>query len=117
MSERSGAVGKSDQKFQIELALLKQNMTAIEHTVISQNAAVKTELSEMNRVLKEIHDKLDKTILDQSIKLTKQEYELASVSKEISKVNGKIAKASGFVSALLMAIVGGLFQWFTPSGK
>ena len=105
---------RPNQKSQIEIALLKQNMTAIEHTVISQNAAVKVELSEINRVLREIHDKLDKTILDQAVQLTAQKYEIASATKEIAKVNGKIAKASATVSALLMVVVGGLFQWFTP---
>ena len=98
----------------IDIALLKQNMTAIEHTVISQNSAVKVELSEMNRVLKEIHDKLDQTILDQSIQLTSQKYEIASAHKEIAKVNGKIAKASATVTALMLAVIGGLFHWFTP---
>ena len=109
------------QKAQIEIALLKQNMTAIEHTVISQNAAVRAELSDMNRVLKEIHDKLDKTILEQAVQLTEQKYkilankeEIKDVKAEVAKVNGKIAKAGATITALIVAVVGGLFQWYTP---
>lgn len=102
----------SNQK--IEIALLKQNLTAIEHTVISQNAAVRAELGEMNTVLREIRDKLDKTILDQSVWMTAQEYKIAAANNEIARVNGRIARASAGVSALIAAVIGGLFQWFTP---
>jgi ethanolamine utilization protein EutA (predicted chaperonin) len=113
---------------QTEVALLKQTASTLEHTVIAQNAAMKSELAAIHTVLREIHDKLDKTNLEHAIELVRQSEaqkalaatvaaNAAESTSEIARIDSKISKASGALFTIFMAILGSAMAWISPGNK
>lgn len=115
-------------QLQTEVALLKQTASTLEHTVIAQNAAMKSELSGIHTTLREIHDKLDKTNLEHAVELVRQGEAAKALAatvaanatesaQEIARVDSKISKAAGGLFAVLLAFLGGAMAWFSPGSK
>jgi diphthamide synthase (EF-2-diphthine--ammonia ligase) len=96
---------------QTDVALLKQVTTAIEHTVIAQNAHTNTELREIKAVLREIHDKQDAYILAQAVKMTEQQGQITANATAIEAVNGRLSRTAGFIVAIFTAVLGGMATW------
>jgi hypothetical protein len=101
----------TQKSLQIDVALLKQQTSVLEQTVVAQNAAMNTELSKMNGVLKEIHDKLDKTILSHTVELTVLKASNEDNKTKIEDTNTRITRTSTFFGGLITAIVGGIASW------
>jgi hypothetical protein len=96
---------------QTDVALLKQTVGTLEHTVVAQNAATKTELSEIKGVLREIHDKLDTHILAQAVELTNQKAQIKTNTDEIAKIDGRLSRTWGAIIGIFTAIIGGVATW------
>lgn len=116
---------RTGKSVEVDVELLKQSVTVLERTVVSQNAAVNTELKEIKGVLREIHDKLDRSTLEHAVELVKQralidanaikvEAALTMQGNEIARVESKITKASAALATLFVTVLGGALQWLTP---
>lgn len=116
---------RTGKSVEVDVELLKQSVTVLERTVVSQNAAVNTELKEIKGVLREIHDKLDKSTLEHAVELVKQralidanslktEAALSAQGGEIARVEGKITKAGALLGTIFVTALGGALQWLTP---
>jgi len=119
---------------QQDVALLKQTTTMLEHTVVAQNASIKTELDKMNGVLREIHDKLDSTILTQTVEVTKIQGHLTSNnlaaaieftkhqgmieanSEGLKSLNTRLSRTAAAIVGIFTAIAGSVtaWPWFKP---
>lgn len=119
---------------QQDVALLKQTTTMLEHTVVAQNASIKSELDKMNGVLREIHDKLDATILTQTVEVTriqgqmqantlaaaieftKQQGQITANADGVLSLNKRLSKTAAAIVGLFTAVAGGMatWPWFKP---
>jgi 6-pyruvoyl-tetrahydropterin synthase len=102
------------QALQTEVALLEQRQSALEHALIGQNAGIKAELGEVKAVLREIHDKIDSSILAHTETLATHAVKIEAATSEIARVDKRISRFAATISATFLAIIGSVVQWFMP---
>ena len=89
----------------------------LERMFVQQTEVISQRLGNIERVLHEVHDKMDTHILSQAIINTKleakhenQELAIRHLNTEVDKTNGKILRTGGFIATLITAMVTGAFE-------
>lgn len=85
-------------------------LSVLEHTVVGQNAEVKERLASMERVLGEIHDKLDRHVLTASVGMESLRGQIALNAEKTAAVNSKVNKFFAGLVSIFAAILGGVFS-------
>lgn len=98
---------------------IEVRVALVENMVVQQNESIDKRLSNIERVLSEIHDKQDTHILNQAVTNERndgrheaQDLAILAVKGELDKTNGKIAKAAGIIASLVAAFITGAFEYF-----
>lgn len=89
---------------------LNVRLSVLEHTIVGQNASMDKRLESMERVLREIHDKQDKYILNTSVGMEAMKGQIALVNERTTVVNSKVNKFFGGLLTIFAAILGGIFS-------
>lgn len=85
-------------------------LSVLEHTVVGQNASVNEKLGSMDSVLREIHNKLDQTILSNAVEMEKMKGQIALNVVATAAVNSKVNKFFGGLLTIFAAMIGGIFS-------
>lgn len=97
---------------------LTERVTVLEHTVVSQNSAITTQMRELVSITKEIGNKLDAQILSQTKDMVKLEEKTNFQQKEIDALQkdneaGKTMKARilfGIGSTVMILVISGIVK-------
>lgn len=93
---------------------IETRVSVLEQTVLMQNTAVNKQLEGIARVVGEIHDKVDKHLLDQAVKTTTIDMATKRNAEDLEKSNKRIDKKfatwRNTVVAIVVAIIGGAFS-------
>jgi hypothetical protein len=103
---------------------VKKSQELVTQVALLEQTVVRTDekLNRISEILIEIHNKLDSTILNHSLKLAEHKAELAILkddiednSKEIKRVESRGTKIIAFTGTLFTIIFGAIVSYFIPS--
>src|SRR5690242_6126218 len=108
--KRTVKVRSSDEK--IKIAILETQLAAIESRMSASNSAVEAQLKQINLGIKEIHDKMDMHILNQTVELTRlktvqeaHDNKFKTQAEEIQRVESKIWKVGSIMGTIVAALI------------
>lgn len=90
---------------------LNARVSVLEHMATAQNAVTNQRLNSIDSVLKEIHDKLDKSLTATPVEITRLDGRINLTDERHKNLNSKVNKVFGGVVSLIIAIVGGIASW------
>jgi hypothetical protein len=78
----------------------------------TQQERINQELVDIKRVLKEIHDKLDRNILDLNLSINNEKHNRIRDIDRLDHKVGLIYKVSGLIGAMIATVVSGAISFF-----